>query len=221
MHWLDITLLVVLGLGALLGAMKGLVLQIARLIALGVAIYACIYYHEPIATAITPYFLEGTSSIVVGGVTYLIILVAIYVVFLYAAHYLDKLIKVAQLKSTDRMLGAGLGLIKAGLLAGTILSGLAIFANRALDSLLAESKIAPTLLRVMQTVVVAVPQSYRDELTAALNRINKEAEQKGLQFGNELARQAVQEQITPKPATTAKPTSNSNPRREPHQIDLP
>ena len=45
MHWLDFVLLLVLGVGAFLGARSGLLWQVARVITFFLAIYACIHYH--------------------------------------------------------------------------------------------------------------------------------------------------------------------------------
>jgi membrane protein required for colicin V production len=183
MHWLDITLLIVFALGTILGATRGLVLQVARLLALGVAIYLCVYYHEPIAQWLTPYFLEGASAMVISALTYVLILVGVYAVFFFVTKYLEKVVKVAQLKSTDRALGAGLGLLKAALLSGAVLSALAVYSGPDMKTTLSESVVAPPLLKAMQALFVAVPDHFKEELNAAVNKVQKAAEDRGLPLG--------------------------------------
>ena len=42
MHWLDITLLIVLGIGAAMGFCSGLLWQIARVVSLAVSLYVAV-----------------------------------------------------------------------------------------------------------------------------------------------------------------------------------
>ena len=42
MHWLDILILVVLGIGAAMGFASGLLWQVARIVGLGVSLYVAI-----------------------------------------------------------------------------------------------------------------------------------------------------------------------------------
>ena len=49
MYWLDFVLLLVLGIGAFLGARSGLLWQVARIVTFVLAVYACIRYHGVVA----------------------------------------------------------------------------------------------------------------------------------------------------------------------------
>jgi membrane protein required for colicin V production len=203
MHWLDITLLIVLGIGALLGARSGLLWQVARIVTFAVAIYVCLYYHDYAASLIAPYLTEGTPATVSTVAGYVVSFLGVYLVLYGITLILEKMLKAAKLKTMDRLLGAGFGLLKAGLLAGAVLMGMAVFAAPQTDEMLADSRLAPVFLQVMRGVIVAVPRDYKDQFTAALDRIKQVGLDRAQELGGEATRHAVEEQLRV-PGTTAK-----------------
>jgi membrane protein required for colicin V production len=202
MHWLDITLLIVLGIGALLGVRSGLLWQIARIVTFGVAIYVCLYYHDYAASLIAPYLLEGTPPTVATVAGYVVTFLGVYLVLYGITLILEKGLKVAKLKTMDRLLGAGLGILKAGLLAGAVLMGAAVFGTPQTDQMLAESRFAPVFLQVMRGVIVAVPQDYKDQLSAALERIKQAGVDRAQELGGAAARNAIEGQLPRGPGST-------------------
>ena len=156
MNWVDNSLFVLLGVGAIFGAVSGIVWQIARLITYGASVYASIYFHEPIAAFLQPYV--GGSPVSLKVITYVVTFMGIYLLLHVITLAIERMIKAVRLKPVDRLLGAGLGLVKAGLIAGAVLMGLALYPNPATETALAQSRIAPALLNVMHAVIVAVPQ---------------------------------------------------------------
>lgn len=173
MYWLDFVLLMVLGVGALLGARSGLLWQVARMVTFAAALYACIRYH----TVAAGWLLQNVTGLSVSllwllayGVTFLAVSLGCFLIF----YVLEKALHAAHLKLVDRLLGAAVGALKAGLLAGAVLMGLALYATPESDSTLAPSRVAPVLLRCMRVVIVAVPQDYKDRLSGTLDRLQKE-----------------------------------------------
>ena len=208
MHWLDITLLAVLALGALLGARSGLVWQVARIITFGVAFYVCIYYHEPVAGLLGTY-LTGTSPLLVSVLSYVATFCAVYLVLYGITLLLQRALKAAKLKTLDRILGAGFGLLKATLLVGAVLMGVALYSTPQTDAAMAESKLAPVLLEGMRAVTVAVPQNYKDDLNASLERIRQEGIKRAGQLSDSAARKALEEQLKLPPAPASKSHESS------------
>jgi membrane protein required for colicin V production len=210
MHWLDITLLVVLAFGALLGARSGLLWQVARLVTFGVAFYVSIYYHQPVAELLGTY-VTGTSPFVIGVLTYIATFLGVYLVLYTITLLLQRALKAARLKMLDRLLGAGFGLLKASLLLGVVLMGLAIYSTPQTDAAMADSQLAPVLLQGMRAVTVAVPQNYKDELNASLERIRKEGAKRAGQLSDAAARKALEDQLKlpgAAPEKAAEPSSN-------------
>jgi membrane protein required for colicin V production len=203
MHWLDIVLLVVLGIGVVLGARSGLLWQVARIVTFGVAIYATVFGNGLVVAQITPY-LTDWSPMAVQVLAYVGTFLAVYLALFGVTLLLEKALKAAKLKTLDRVLGGLFGLVKAGLLAGAVLMGVALVATPDVDAALAESRVAPVLLTAMRGVIVAVPQDYKDQLNAAIDRVKKQATDQAGQLGEEAARKAVEDQLNPKPAPTGK-----------------
>jgi uncharacterized membrane protein required for colicin V production len=191
MHWLDTVLLVVLGIGALLGAWAGLVRQVLRIVAVCVAIYACVYFHEA-ANGFLAGRLDGAPPFLVSLLAYALICGVVFLVFWLIRQALEKGMKAAKLKPVDRVLGALLGVVKFGLASGAILMGLAVLGLPLTDSALADSKVAPVLLDGMKAVIVLVPQDYKNEVDNSVQRVK----QKAAEAGANAARSAVERQLS-------------------------
>lgn len=197
MHWLDITLLIVLALGAFLGARRGLLWQVARLLTFGLAIYVCIYYHEPVAQFIAPY-LKDASELVVSVLAYVAAFLAVYLVCYALTLLLEAGVKAAKLQTTDRVLGAALGALKAALLSGAVLMGLAMTAVPNTDEAIAQSRVAQAELQMMRAVIVAVPNEYKEQFTEARERIQKVGAEKASELSEAAARKAIEDKLTPR-----------------------
>jgi uncharacterized membrane protein required for colicin V production len=191
MHWLDTVLLVVLGIGALLGAWAGLVRQVLRIVAICVAIYACIYFHEA-ANGFLAGRLDGAPPFLVSLLAYAVLWGVVFLVFWVIRQGLEKGMKAAKLKAVDRVLGALLGVVKFGLVAGAVLMGLAVLGLPLTDSVLADSKVAPVLLDGMKAVIVLVPQDYKTEVDNSVQRVKKKA----LEVGADAVRSAAERQLS-------------------------
>jgi membrane protein required for colicin V production len=194
MHWLDIVLLVVLGLGAILGLRKGLLWQVARLVTFGVAVYVCVYFHDFAGGLLAP-CLADTSEIFVKVVACAVTFLVVYLVLYAITLLLERALKASKLKLMDRLLGGAFGAIKAGLVAGAILMGVALIGWKDADATLAESSLAPVLLQVMRGFLIAVPQEYKNEVTDALERIKKVGAEKAEEFGDAAVREAIKEHL--------------------------
>lgn len=175
MHWLDFILLLTLGVGAVLGAWNGLLWQVARILTFAIAIYACIYSHTPVAAWLST-FIEGGSEVIIKLLSYVVIFLTVYLVCYLITLLLQKGLAASRLKPMDRLLGAAVGVLKALLLSGALLMGFAWYAGPRSDAVLAESKIASVALNSMRAVLVLVPQTYKDQLNSALERIKRVAD---------------------------------------------
>src|SRR5262249_58866895 len=119
MHWLDFVLLLILAVGAFLGARSGLLWQVARVLPFFLAIYFCIPHHTAVAGWLLQ-TLRGASPTVTWLLAYLVTFLSVYAVCLFITYVLEKALRAAKLKPVDRVFGALIGIIKAGLLAGGV-----------------------------------------------------------------------------------------------------
>jgi membrane protein required for colicin V production len=194
MHWLDVTILVVLAIGAIFGARSGLLWQVARLVTFGVSLYVCIYYHQTAQDLLAAY-LTDAQPLLLSGLAYVATFLAVYLLLYGITLLLERGLRRTRLKTLDRILGAAFGFTKAALLIGAILMGLAIYPTDQTDAVLSNSLLSPVMLQGMRAVTIAVPQEYKDELNASLERIKKEGTDKAGRLGDEAARRALEEQL--------------------------
>lgn len=177
MYWLDSVLLIVLAIGATLGAWTGLLRQVARVVTLVVAIYACIHFQD-VASRVLVKYVEAPSPVLLQILSYVLIFVVVLALGLVITYLLDKLLVVAKLKPMDRILGSLVGLLKAALIAGALLLGFTIYSTEGTDEVMSRSKIAPVLLRGMRIVIVAVPDRIKDRVSESLERYKQLNEKK-------------------------------------------
>jgi len=177
-YWLDTVIVTLLALGAIFGASSGLLWQIARVASFGVAIYASIYLNEGTALALQDLVLQGADLRVAMVLAYLVVFIAIYLVFFAATVLLERGMAVVCLQPLNRLLGAGLGAVKAALLLGAVFLGMASYPHPSTQELLERSSLAPALAEGAQLALVAVPQEYKDWLGSSAASLREMAKAK-------------------------------------------
>lgn len=119
MTTIDIVILIVLGAGAIMGFTKGFLKQLAGLLGLvaGLLIAKALY-----ATVAERFFLPLTDSLTVAqGIAFVVIWLAVPLAFLLLATLLTKAMEAVALGWVNRLLGAGLGLLKSALLVSLLI----------------------------------------------------------------------------------------------------
>lgn len=158
MHWLDTTLLTLLGLGALIGAWTGFVFQIARLVGLSLAVYATAEFNTAVSQYIRAYVLQGADDRLCRALAYIAVFLAVLLAFHYLMRVLRRGVKAAELEAFDRLIGSLVGTAKMALILATIMLGIANYNHPATRSWFEESYIAPVLAEGMEVVLLAVPE---------------------------------------------------------------
>ena len=119
MTTIDIIILVIVGAGAVLGFMKGFLKQLAGLLGLvaGLLLAKALY-----ATVAERGFLPLTDSLTVAQViAFIVIWLAVPLVFLMVASLLTKAMEAVALGGVNRLLGALLGALKYALLVSLLI----------------------------------------------------------------------------------------------------
>lgn len=194
MHWLDLTLLIVLGLGAFWGALNGLIRQVARVGIFLVAVYLCIYFHEPVAQSLERN-VRGISGVASGIASYAVIFFGVVLVGWMITWKIENLVTKAKLQPVNRLLGAGFGVVKMGMFAGVALMVLLSVAGDEPPKAVRDSKVAPVVLKGMRGVLVAVPDRYKDRWSKSLDRWKSSAEEKIQNRVEDKAKQEINKKV--------------------------
>src|SRR5947208_742643 len=119
MHWLDIIILVVLGVGAAMGFCSGLLWQVARVVSLALSIYLAILANTPATDWLGEQFPDlGPAVSRIGA--FIAVFLLVYLALYLLTRAIHNAIKAAKLETVDRILGALLGAIKMAALAACV-----------------------------------------------------------------------------------------------------
>ncbi|MFH1007333.1 MAG: CvpA family protein [Candidatus Latescibacterota bacterium] len=154
MSAVDIILLVLIGASALYGAARGGVKEIFSILAIIGGIAGGIYLHGPVAQAF------GGS-----GVVHVVGFAVIFLVIAFALHKIGGVIrtglKLMFLGGLDRILGAGIGLVRGLVLVGLIWGLMSTYVDGS-KQWIEDSKLASPTLRAVEVISPVFPGSLRD-----------------------------------------------------------
>ncbi|MFQ6037888.1 MAG: CvpA family protein, partial [Candidatus Aminicenantales bacterium] len=122
LNWLDILLLVILGITVIIGAVKGFIRQVVGLAAVIVGLLLALRYYEEGARAFG-FISSETLSQLLG---FWLIFFGVLLLGWLVNRLLAKAAK-GPLKSMNHFLGAGLGFVKGLLICGVVVFGLIVF----------------------------------------------------------------------------------------------
>ena len=118
MNKIDIILLIILGFGLVRGFMRGLIIEMASLLAIVVGIYGAIHFSFFTASLLDKILPaeKQTLEVVAFGVTLIVLVLGVMLL----AKILTKMIKAAELGFLNRLGGALCGLLKSIVIVGSI-----------------------------------------------------------------------------------------------------
>lgn len=155
MNWLDIALLVILGIATLWGLRKGLIGVVIPLVGLVVGIFLAGIFYDSIAEGI---FNSEAAIAKVAG--FLIVLVAVMVVASLVSKVLTGMLSMVMLGWANRLAGGALGLVLSGVLLGVVLALVASFPIGGLDSAVRDSALAALLVERSPLVLSLLPEEF-------------------------------------------------------------
>ena len=120
MSSLDFLFLIVLGIGLVMGIIKGAIMQMATLVGIVLGIYLAYLFYKPFAAILVNSF--HFSNQVAVPVAFLILFVAGGIGLYIVGWLLAKIFKAASLSWFDRLAGGVLGMLKMALVLGIFLN---------------------------------------------------------------------------------------------------
>jgi uncharacterized membrane protein required for colicin V production len=177
MHWLDSTLLALLALGAGVGFMTGLLLQVARVAGLGVALWATLFFNEQAAQLIQEFLLQDADVHLVKASAYASVFVVVYFLLLIVTRFAKSLIVASGFAWMDRFLGACLATAKTAAILGAICLLLSRATNPAAREWMERCTVAPALSRAAEVALVLIPDDYKQNLAESLVSLRAKVEE--------------------------------------------
>ena len=177
MHWLDIIILILLGVGAAMGFWSGLLWQVARVVSLALSIYLAILANTPAADWLSQQW-RDVNPVVNRVVAFVAVFLAIYVVLYWVTHLLHKAIKASKLETLDRLLGALLGVAKMAALAACVLGVMAALDLQIFREWFDQASLAPQFARGTEVAVRWIPADFRDQANDSIQQAREQLQQK-------------------------------------------
>lgn len=196
LHWLDITIFSVIGVGLLWGLLTGFFRQMLRLTSLVLAFYGALGCHEWTGRTFSVLMADLVPSArrpVAFGITffafYLLLWLAFWLLQVSARNLLPKDRPSLGLGWLNRLLGAGVGAVLACVAVGGAVLALDGVQDAKFQAELQGSVCRPSFLRGTETVLARIPHRYRLDLIQAL----EQAKEDGLEALGELSATSTRE----------------------------
>ena len=178
MYGRDTVILILLGVGAGLGAWTGLLKQLVRVVGFLAALLAAVFLHGWAANWLQQAVLQKSDPAVADALGYGLVFLCVLSTFQVTALVIDRCLKAAKLKWADRLLGGGLGTLKAALIVGAVSLAVLEYPHPATKEAMQQSAVAPVLAAGVELGLRAVPSQYTDGFRAGLDRVRQEADKK-------------------------------------------
>lgn len=171
MHWLDTTILTALALGAVLGFVSGIFLQIARIASLALAVAATFLFHEPAVQLLRTWVLRDAEPAIIDAGAYVTVLLTVYVGLFLLTRLLRLWLRATELALADRFLGALLGAAKIAVISGAVCLVLRHATHPAAQECLDRSTLAPVFARGAERAVAMVPDHVKQPVLASFRQL--------------------------------------------------
>ena len=173
MHWLDTTLLMALGVGAVLGFVSGLFLQIARVASLALAVVATILLQDAAGQLLRTWVLRDADPAVIQASAYVTVFLTVYISLFLLTRLLRLWLRATDLAMADRLLGALLGTVKIALLLGGGCLLLRHAPHPTAQEWLDHSTLAPVFARGMEQTVALVPDEAKQPVLDSFRQLQE------------------------------------------------
>ena len=177
MHWLDILILVLLGLGAALGFASGLLWQVARLASLGISLYAAIMVNAEATDWLGRHW-KDTNLAFNHIVAFVSVFVLVYLLLYLITRLIHQAIKATKMEMMDRVLGSLLGAAKMAGVVSCVCAVLTALALPLFKEWFEQSTLAPYFAKGTEIAIRWVPQEYRDKADEGVQQVRDQLQKK-------------------------------------------
>jgi membrane protein required for colicin V production len=177
MHWLDIIILVVLGVGAAMGFCSGLLWQVARVVSLALSVYLAIMANASAADWLGAQW-KDVNPAVNRIAAFIAVFLLVYLILYLITRLLHQAIKATKLETFDRVLGALLGAAKMAAVVACVCAVMAALDLQIFKEWFEQATLAPHFAKGTEVIVGWIPQSYRDRADECIHQVREQVQQK-------------------------------------------
>lgn len=171
MNWLDLTLIVVITGGTLLGIMTGPLWQVYRIVSVALAIAIALMFNKLLNRFLADIFSPKLSNILGYAVIFGVVLIVTYAVGNLFRKFLTK----RRFGFKGRLMGGGISFAKTVLTCCVIIAGVSYWGNDKTGKTIENSLIAKNLEKGIKSVVPLFPQKIKD-MSVVEKKVSKEKE---------------------------------------------
>jgi len=187
MNWLDVVLLVIVGLSVLTSFRKGLVREVVGIVSLVAGLVLGSWFYSYVAGFLMKYLSSPATAKFLG---FMIVFCAVMIVGSIVRGILGKFLKVTGLSFFDHLLGAAFGVVRGLLIAVALLMAILAFAPKDQPpQSVTDSKFAPYVSEAAKVFVAMAPKELREGFHTAYAKAEEEWK-KGVQDRIRPARKA-------------------------------
>ena len=154
MNWLDIVLIVAIGIATFIGLRKGIIKTVLTLAGLILGIFLAGRYYVPFSEQLTLISSPGWAKVA----AFVIIFIGVMVIAAVLARLLERVASVIMMGWANRLVGAILGFVVGAMLCGALLAIWVKYLG--VSGAIAESNIAPILLDRFPKVLALLPAEF-------------------------------------------------------------
>ncbi|MBC8166430.1 MAG: CvpA family protein [Bryobacteraceae bacterium] len=173
MNWVDWVLIAMLAGGVVDGFRAGFVRLVIGMVALIVGFFAASWFHGSISGYLLPYVPNQTLATLISCQ---IIFFGVLVLGAMIAALIVRVFKLVGLTPVDRVLGAGVGLVRASLILVVIAMLIMAFIPNRLPAAVHRSTIAPYIFGTSNAVASATPYEIRQGVENTYAEIREQIE---------------------------------------------
>jgi uncharacterized membrane protein required for colicin V production len=177
MHWLDISILVLIGVGAAMGFATGLLWQVARVASLALSIYLALVTNAQIVEWLGVQW-PDVNPVVNRVLAFIGVFLVVYIFLYWFTGMLHKAIRATRLETLDRALGSLLGIAKMGALAACILGVMAALDLQIFREWFENASIAPHFAKGTDIAVQWIPQDFREQTNENIQQVRDQLQKK-------------------------------------------
>jgi membrane protein required for colicin V production len=160
MNWLDVLLLLIIGVSVVGSFRKGFSRQVIHLVSVVAGIVLGAWFYGRAAEYIEPH-VSSPAAAKLGG--FLLVFCGVLLVGAIVSWIVGKFLRVTGLSFVDHILGAVFGLVRGGLVAVALIMGVMAFSkDGAPPSAIEESRVAPYISQAARVFAALAPRELHE-----------------------------------------------------------